>query len=228
VVTQSLSFLRPVPLDGRDLLARASVIHQSRFLVSTVEITDVDGNQVVLGSQTCQGVPRQRGPTTAPRERVLATVLFTDIVGSTAKAEELGDARWRELLEQHHKAVRAQLQTFRGREVKTTGDGFLATFDAPTRAVQCARAIRDGLRPLGLEIRAGLHTGECEEMPGGDVAGVAVHVASRVQSAAGAGEILVSGTVRDLVSGSGLRLVERGVHDLKGLEGKWALFAVEG
>jgi class 3 adenylate cyclase len=123
--------------------------------------------------------------------------------------------------------ARRQLEIHGGREVKTTGDGFLATFESPTRAMQCARAIRDGVRRLGLELRAGIHVGECE-VGGGDVAGLAVHVASRVQSAAEPGEILVSSTVRDLTAGSGFRLIDRGAHELKGLEGKWMLFAVEG
>jgi class 3 adenylate cyclase len=122
--------------------------------------------------------------------------------------------------------VRRQLELFKGREVKTTGDGFLATFDSPTRAVQCARAVRDGVKRLGLEIRAGIHTGECE-VGGGDVAGVAVHVAARVQSAAAAGEVFITGVVRDLIAGSGLRTSDRGVHHLKGLDGQWRLFGVE-
>lgn len=126
----------------------------------------------------------------------------------------------------HHSLVRRQLELFKGREVKTTGDGFLTTFDSATRAVQCARAVRDGVRRLGLEIRVGIHTGDCE-VSRGDVAGVAVHVASRVLSAAEPGEVLISSVVRDLVSGSGLRTSGRGLHDLKGLEGQWPLFAVE-
>jgi class 3 adenylate cyclase len=152
---------------------------------------------------------------------------LTDIVGSTQQAERLGDTRWRELLDEHHAVIRKQLQLFKGREVKTTGDGFLATFDSPGRAVQAARAIRDGVRRLGLEVRVGLHTGECE-VSGADVAGIAVHIASRIQTLAGPGEILVSGTVRDLVTGSGLRFADRGRHQLKGIEGDWPVFAVEG
>jgi class 3 adenylate cyclase len=154
------------------------------------------------------------------------TVLFTDLVGSTQRAEQLGDSRWGGLLDEHNAVIRRQLELHKGREVKMTGDGFLATFDSPTRAVQCARAIQDAVERLGLEIRAGIHTGECEAV-GGDVAGIAVHVASRVQSAAQPGEILVSSTVRDLIAGSGLRLDDRGIHELKGLDGKWTLFAVE-
>jgi class 3 adenylate cyclase len=147
--------------------------------------------------------------------------------GSTERAGQLGDTRWSELLDKHHAFVRSQLEVFKGREVKTTGDGFLATFESPGRAVQCARAVRDGVRRLGLEVRAGLHTGECE-VSGDDVAGIAVHVASRIQGLAGPGEILVSATVHDLVTGSGLRFADRGRHTLKGIDGDWPLFAVEG
>jgi len=159
-------------------------------------------------------------------ERVLATVLFTDIVGSTAHATRLGDRAWRDLLERHDTAVRQELGRFRGREIHTTGDGFFATFDGPARAVRCALAIRGALRPLGLEIRTGLHTGECE-LRGDDVSGIAVHIGARVAAAANAGEVLVSGTLKDLVTGSGLRFVERGVHRLKGVEGEWPLHAAE-
>jgi pimeloyl-ACP methyl ester carboxylesterase len=149
-------------------------------------------------------------------DRVLATVLFTDLVGSTERAAELGDRRWRELLEQHHAIVRRQLERFRGSEVDTAGDGFLATFDGPARAIRCASAIRAGVRALSLEIRAGLHTGECELVQG-KVGGIAVHTGARVAGAAGAGEILVSGTVRDLVAGSGIRFEDRGEQELKGV-----------
>jgi class 3 adenylate cyclase len=165
--------------------------------------------------------------TTPEPDRVLATVLFTDIVGSTERAAELGDARWRELLERHEAIVRRELERHRGREVKTTGDGFLATFDGPARAIRCARAIAEGVRPLGIEIRAGLHTGELEVM-NGDVGGIAVHTGARVSANAGAGEVLVSQTVRDLVAGSGIEFADRGAHDLKGVPGEWRLFAVAG
>lgn len=168
---------------------------------------------------------RQRQARPRPGERVLLTVLFTDLVGSTERARELGDARWRDLLEEHNAVVRRQIELDRGREVKTTRDGFLITFDSPSRAVQCARAIRQRLLDLDLEVRAGIHTGECE-LGGGDVSGLAVHVAARVQSAAAPGEILVSSTVRDLLGASDVPLVERGVHTLKGLEGTWVLLAV--
>jgi len=151
--------------------------------------------------------------------------LFTDIVGATERATELGDRRWRDLLERHHGVVRRELQKFRGKEVDTAGDGFFATFDGPARAIRCACAIRDALTGLGLTIRAGLHTGECELM-GEKVAGLAVHIGARIGALAGAGEVLVSGTVRDLVVGSGLEFDERGEHELRGIEGRWRLLAV--
>jgi len=158
-------------------------------------------------------------------DRVLATVLFTDVVGSTERAAELGDRPWRWLLEQHHAAVRRELERWRGREVDTAGDGFLATFDGPARAIRCACAISDAVRPLGLEIRAGLHTGEVE-LVGEGVAGIAVHTGARVAAAADAGEVLVSSTVKDLVAGSGIEFEERGEHELKGIPGTWRLYAV--
>jgi class 3 adenylate cyclase len=159
-------------------------------------------------------------------DRILATILFTDIVGSTEKAAALGDRSWRHLLEAHHAIVRRNLTRFRGREVQTTGDGFLATFDVPARGVRCACAIIDEIKPLGIEIRAGLHTGECE-MIGDDVNGIAVHTGARVAALAGPGEILVSGTVKDLVAGSGLRFGDRGIQSLKGIPGEWRIFAAE-
>ena len=162
----------------------------------------------------------------AEPDRVLATVLFTDIVDSTRRAAALGDRRWRELLEAHHAATRRELARHRGREVKTLGDGFLAAFDGPARAVRCAEAISTAVRPLGLEVRAGLHTGECEAM-GEDLGGLAVHLAARVAAQADAGEVLVSSTVKDLVAGSGLRFEDRGVHCLKGVPDDWRLFAVQ-
>jgi pimeloyl-ACP methyl ester carboxylesterase len=157
-------------------------------------------------------------------DRILATVLFTDIVGSTERAAELGDRRWRELLQGHDSVVRRELGRHRGREVKTTGDGVLATFDGPARAIRCAEAIATGVRPLGIEVRAGLHTGELEVM-GDDVGGIAVHTGARVVANAGASEVLVSQTVKDLVAGSGIEFEDRGAHDLKGVPGEWRLFA---
>jgi class 3 adenylate cyclase len=162
----------------------------------------------------------------ADPDRVLATVLFTDVVDSTRRAAQLGDRRWHRLLEQHHHAVRRQLARFRGREVKTTGDGFLATFDGPARAIRAADAIRAELRELGLELRMGLHTGECELL-GEDIGGIAVHIAARVLSKAGVGEILCSRTVKDLVAGAGFAFTNRGAHRLKGVPDQWQLYAVE-
>lgn len=157
-------------------------------------------------------------------DRFLATVLFTDIVNGTAKAAELGDRRWRDLIERHHALVREQLRRFRGAEVDTAGDGFFATFDGPARAVRCALAVRDGVRSLGIEIRAGLHTGECE-LIADKVGGIAVIIGSRVRERADFREVLVSSTVRDLVAGSGLQFVDRGQHALKGVPDEWRLFA---
>ena len=158
-------------------------------------------------------------------DRVLATVLFTDIVDSTRRAAEIGDRDWRALLDAHDAVVRSQLARFRGREVNTSGDGFLAMFDGPQRAIRCAMAIRDALRSLGIEVRAGLHTGECE-VRGDDIGGIAVHIGARVSALAGPNDVLVSSTLRDLVIGSGLEFEERGAHELKGVPGEWHLFAV--
>ncbi|MDX2437216.1 MAG: adenylate/guanylate cyclase domain-containing protein, partial [Acidobacteriota bacterium] len=159
-------------------------------------------------------------------ERVLATVLFTDIVGATAMAERLGDGAWRELIERHHALVRRELTHFGGREIDTAGDGFFASFEGPARGVRCAMAIRDALRPLGIEIRAGLHTGECERS-GKKLAGIAVHIGARIAGLAEAGEVLVSRTVKDLVAGSGLAFVDHGVHQLKGVSDSWQLYWTE-
>src|SRR6266851_981725 len=158
-------------------------------------------------------------------DRVLATVMFTDIVRSTERAAELGDARWRELLGNYYVVLRKELTAFRGREVNTAGDGLLATFDGPNRAVRCACSARERLRPLGLQVRSGLHTGECE-LIGDDVGGIAVHIAARVAASAAPDEVLVSSTVRDLVAGSGLRFDDRGMHALKGVPDQWRLFLV--
>jgi class 3 adenylate cyclase len=161
----------------------------------------------------------------AEHERVLATVLFTDIVDATRKASEVGDREWREVLQRHHDLIRTQLSRFRGREVDTAGDGFFATFDGPARAIDCACAIRDGTRALGVQVRAGVHTGECEVIDD-KVAGIAVHIGARVASLASPGEVLVSRTVKDLVAGSGITFSDRGEQDLKGVPGEWHLYAV--
>jgi class 3 adenylate cyclase/pimeloyl-ACP methyl ester carboxylesterase len=214
---------------------RAADVHASRYLAQRlpnarmVELPGDDhlpffGDQepvVALTQQFLTGAT----PVVDP-ERVLATVLFTDLVDSTSRAAELGDRRWHRLLEQHQEAVRRQLARFRGREVKTTGDGFLATFDGPARAIRAADAIRAELAELGLGVRVGLHTGECELL-GEDIGGIAVHIAARVLAQAGAGEIWCSRTVKDLVAGAGFAFTDRGTHRLKGVPDRWQLFAVE-
>jgi pimeloyl-ACP methyl ester carboxylesterase len=174
---------------------------------------------VDLVEEFVTGVPPAEVP-----DRVLVTVLFTDIVGSTEAAAAVGDEAWRRLLDRHDELVRRYLERYRGREVKSTGDGFLAVFDGPARAVRCAEAIAEAVVALGLEVRAGLHTGEVE-LRGDDVGGVAVHACARIASLAGAGEVLVSRTVRDLTAGSGIAFAERGTHELRGVPGEWELFA---
>jgi class 3 adenylate cyclase len=176
-----------------------------------------------------EGFLRQAWEDAATRDeadRVLATVLFTDIVDSTARAIELGDAQWRGLVEAHHALVRRQLARFRGKELDTAGDGFFAAFDGPARAIRCACAISEGVREVGLEVRAGLHAGECE-LVDGKMAGVAVHIGARVAGQAGPGEVVVSSTVKDLVAGSGIAFTDRGDAELKGIPGAWRLFAVD-
>jgi class 3 adenylate cyclase len=167
------------------------------------------------------GVPHAPDP-----DRVLATILFTDIVGSTALAARLGDKRWRDLVGRHNALVRRQLERFRGRELDTAGDGFVASFDGPARGIRCAQAIAESVTALDLSVRAGLHTGECEVVEG-KLAGIAVHIAARIATQATAGEVLVSSTVKDLVVGSSVTFTERGAHELKGVPGSWSLFAVE-
>jgi len=159
-------------------------------------------------------------------DRVVATVMFTDIVGSTQRAAEVGDGRWRELRGSWHSVMRKELAVFRGREVDTAGDGLLATFDGPARAIRCACSVRERVHALGLQVRTGLHTGECEVV-GDGVVGIAVHIGARIAAMAGPDEVLVSSTVRDLVAGSGLKFVDRGTHSLKGVPGDWRLFVVQ-
>jgi class 3 adenylate cyclase len=201
----------------------ASRIPGARFveLAGDDHVPWIDADQVVAEvEEFVTGVRPAPEP-----DRVLATVLFTDIVGSTEQAAALGDRRWRELLAAHHAAVRRELERFHGREIDTAGDGFLATFDGPARAIRCAGAAVGAARELGLELRAGVHTGECE-LVGEKVAGIAVHIGARVAAAAAPGEVLVSGTVKDLVSGSGIEFEDRGEQQLKGLSERRRLYAV--
>jgi pimeloyl-ACP methyl ester carboxylesterase len=196
---------------------------------SYVELEGVDhlpsvGNADVILDEIEEFLTGVRDP--LERNRMLATVMFTDIVSSTKRAHELGDRKWRELLNQHNILLRKQLARFRGVEIDTTGDGFFATFDGPARAIRCALAISDNVQQLGLQVRIGLHTGECELL-GDRVGGIAVHIGARVMAQSGASEVLVSRTVRDLVAGSGINFVERGVHELKGVPEEWHLYAVE-
>jgi class 3 adenylate cyclase len=209
-------------------------VEQARYLAENirearyVELPGVDhliwvGDQDAILAESEQFLlGSHRGP---EPERALATVLFTDIVGSTEKAAELGDRRWRDLIERHDAIVRRQIQVHRGHEIKTMGDGFLATFDGPARAIRCATAVRDELAAIGIEIRVGIHTGEVE-LIGDDVGGMAVNIGARIGALAGGGELLVSSTVRELVVGSGLEFDDRGSHTLKGAPGEWRLFAV--
>jgi uncharacterized protein (TIGR00369 family) len=228
-----LYLLRPVlPADG-ELIAHATVSHRSRTIaIATCQITGPDGALVaqatasvlILPGRNWQRPVQVADEITAESGRVLTTVLFTDIVGSTQRAAELGDERWRQLLAEHHAIVREQIRRFRGREVDTAGDGFLIAFDGAARAVQCATAVREHLRRIGLDVRAGVHAGECEES-GGQLVGIAVHIGSRVLGIAQPGEVLVSSTVRDLVAGSGIEFDDRGEHTLKGIAGRWHLYA---
>ena len=178
-------------------------------------------------TRTLIGAVTGRGglPAGSGADRVLATVMFSDIVSSTQRAAEIGDRRWREMLDEHDRLVRQELTAHGGREIKTTGDGFLALFDAPARAIRCAVAIRDRLRASGLEVRVGLHAGEVE-LRGGDVGGIAVNIGARVAEIGGAGEVVVSSTVRDLAAGSGIGFVDRGERGLKGVPDRWHLFEV--
>jgi class 3 adenylate cyclase len=198
-----------------------------------VELPGADHSPFTGSSDELIAVTREfldeisKEPALQEPDRILATVVFTDIVGSTAKAAELGDARWREVLREHHSAIRRQLARYGGKEVETAGDGFFASFDGPARAIRCARTIRDVVGDLGLALRIGLHTGECE-LVDGKVTGIAVHIGARIAEAAGPDEVLVSSTVKDLVAGSGLEFDERGTAAMKGVPGDWRLYAVRG
>jgi class 3 adenylate cyclase len=215
--------ITPIPLQGLGEIAY--VARGSRF---TAPARSEDGKphpapSIVLIERIMGNIFCVREP--VARERVLATVLFTDIVGSTEQAATLGDRRWRDLLETHHTLVRRELARFQGREIDTAGDGFLAIFDQPAQAIHCACAVSDAVRQLGIEIRAGLHTGECEAV-GDKMRGIAVHIGARVAALATSGEILLSSTVKDLVAGAGIRFEARGTHVLRGIPGEWRLFAV--
>ena len=208
-------------------------VENARFLARTVpgsRYVELPGEEHVPWFDPDRTLAEIREFLTGRREaasanRMLATVLFTDLVGSTKQAAELGDRRWRDLLEQHHAAVRRELVRFEGYEVDTAGDGFFATFDGPARAIRCAQAVVESVRPFGLEVRAGLHTGEVA-LADGKVAGIAVNIGARVAAQASAGEVFVSGTVKDLVAGSGLDFEDRGSSTLKGVPGEWRLFSV--
>jgi class 3 adenylate cyclase len=208
-------------------------VAEGRYLASRIpgaKFVELAGNDHVISAGDIEAVADEieeflTGTRPPPDpDRVLATVMFTDIVGSTERAAQLGDRRWSELLDTHHEAVRRELERFRGREVDTAGDGFLATFDGPARAVRCALSAGEAVRELGIEIRAGVHTGECE-LDGPKIRGIAVHTGARIASLAGPGEVLVSQTVKDLVSGSGLAFDDRGLHALKGVPGEWRVYA---
>jgi class 3 adenylate cyclase len=213
--------------DGRDIIAQARVIHHDADVCfADVEALDADGKRLGMGTLNASVITAASQRDEIDPERVLAAVLFTDIVSSTERMAEVGDSRWTEVFQSHLTLVRRQLQIFRGREVKTTGDGVLATFDSPALAVQCARAISEASRRADFEIRAGVHLGECEVV-GSDISGIAVVVARRVCDGGSAGEILVTSTVREASAGSGLRFTDRGMHQLKGVPDEWRLFAVE-
>jgi class 3 adenylate cyclase len=185
---------------------------------------DADGNTFGIQRCTYMTIDLRKRRSNQP-ERILTTLLFTDIVDSTGHAERMGDARWKSVLDDHHALVRQQLSAHQGREVKTTGDGFLARFDSPAQAVRCANTIRREMRRFGLEVRSGIHTGECE-VQGSDLAGIALHMAARIMSLAGPGEVLASHTVRDLAAGSGLTFEDRGAQTLRGVQGQVSVFAV--
>ena len=210
------------------------MIDHSRYLAEHIEgarFVELEGSDSIFSEGDSESILGEieeelTGTRHAPEpDRVLATVLFTDIVDSTRHAAGMGDSRWRELLQRHERVTRAEVERHRGRTIKSTGDGVLATFDGPARAIRAAQTIRDASTGLGLEVRAGLHTGECE-LVGDDVAGLAVHIGARVMALAGAGEVLTSSTVKDLVAGSGIDFDERGEHELRDVPGRWRLFSV--
>jgi class 3 adenylate cyclase len=225
VLTVNLSLLGDAANDGTTLVAEGRVTdREGDFVFTKAAVTDARGRRVAIGHYNMALLRQRPRPSQAPAT-VVTTVVFTDLVASTATATRLGDERWGEVLARHHGLIRQHLDQFEGREVKTTGDGFLATFDDPVRAVECAQRLRTSVQAMGLELKVGLHTGRCE-VSGGDVAGIAVHVAARVLEAAQPGEVLVSGTIRDVLLGSEFKFEDRGRHVLKGIDGEWPLFAV--
>jgi class 3 adenylate cyclase len=199
-------------------------IEGSKFVALPGQDMMIFGQRRIIFDEVAEFLTGTRPPTDI--DRVLVSVLFTDIVGSTERAASLGDQQWRSLLDRHDQIVREQLRMFRGREINTTGDGFVVSFDGPARAIRCGKAIIDATRSLGIELRVGLHTGECE-VRGNDLGGLAVHIAARLGSLAAPGEVLVSSTVKDLVVGSGIEFQDRGEHQLKGVPGRWRLFRVD-
>jgi uncharacterized protein (TIGR00369 family) len=226
-LAHSTCFFRAVPADGRILRAEAKGKMHGRVAVADVQVYDADGQLAASVQGLAQLIDSSRRQRTTATEvkRILATLLFTDIVGSTEHAKRLGDGGWRALLSQHHHAVRAEILRCEGIEVDSAGDGFFVRFESPARALECARAAREAVKRLGIEIRAGIHTGECE-LQGRALTGMAVHVAARIQGLAGPGDVLVSSTVKDIVVGSDARFADRGQHSLKGMPGEWRLFSL--
>ena len=226
--TQTHTFLRPLPADGRHMRLEARAEQVAPDMIRTMgKVFDADGVLVAFTEEMSMLVDAgKRRKTNKPEpKRVLCTLLFTDIVGSTERAEELGDTKWRALLDAHHAKVRTAIDEYQGTEIDTAGDGFFIRFESPAQAIECARAVVNAVKPLGIEIRAGIHTGECEAL-GRDLSGMAVHIAARIQGIAEASEILVSSTVKSLVVGSGLNFSDRGEHELKGVPDTWALHSV--
>lgn len=225
-LSNTWNFTGPVASDGQEIVVEGRVIErEGGVIVSAVRLTDGSGRCCAIAHQTSLLVAASPPPA-RQRQRRLLTLLFTDLVQSTQRAGELRDEHWGKLLAEHHSVVRRALEVHHGWEIKTTGDGFLATFDDPTEALECARRIRTGLQPLGLGVRIAVHIGQCE-VDQGDVAGIAVHVAARVLAAADPGDVLVTSTVRDLLLGSDVKFEDRGRRQLKGIEGEWQLFAVK-
>jgi class 3 adenylate cyclase len=228
VLDGTTRFFRPVRPDGRLLRANAAAVELApEVMLTEAKIYDADDQLVALFTASCMRVDAARRSRRRQKEsrRVLATLLFTDIVDSTGHAERLGDTAWHALLEQHKLAVRREVSRHNGTEVNTTGDGFFVRFDSPAQAIQAARAVRLVTAPLGTEIRAGIHTGECE-LEGDKLAGMAVHIAARIQAAAEPGEILVSSTVKDLAVGSNVRFTDKGEKTLKGVPDSWRVYAI--